>query len=108
MENKTGIAVAGTHGKTTTTAMLAWTLSALGRRSIIHRGEQSSINLGVNARAGKGSSFVIEADEYDRMFLGLKPKIEIVTYVEHDHPDCYPTPEDFRTAFVDFVKLLPC
>ena len=63
--------------------------------------------LGVNARAGKGNTFVIEADEYDRMFLGLKPKVEIVTYVEHDHPDCYPTPQDFRAAFVDFVKLLP-
>jgi UDP-N-acetylmuramate--alanine ligase len=106
MENKTGIAVAGTHGKTTTTAMLAWTLSELGEDPSFIVGSNVT-NLGTNARAGKGSSFVIEADEYDRMFLGLKPKVEIVTYVEHDHPDCYPTADDFRTAFVDFVKLLP-
>jgi UDP-N-acetylmuramate--alanine ligase len=106
MENKTGIAVAGTHGKTTTTAMLAWTLSELGQDPSFIVGSNVT-NLGTNARAGKGSSFVIEADEYDRMFLGLKPKVEIVTYVEHDHPDCYPTADDFRAAFVDFVKLLP-
>ena len=106
MENKTGIAVAGTHGKTTTTAMLAWTLSEIGEDPSFIVGSKIS-GLGVNARAGKGDTFVIEADEYDRMFLGLKPKVEIVTYVEHDHPDCYPTPQDFRAAFVDFVKLLP-
>jgi UDP-N-acetylmuramate--alanine ligase len=106
MENKTGIAVAGTHGKTTTTAMLAWTLSEMGEDPSFIVGSNIS-GLGVNARAGKGDTFVIEADEYDRMFLGLKPKVEIVTYVEHDHPDCYPTPQDFRAAFVDFVKLLP-
>jgi UDP-N-acetylmuramate--alanine ligase len=106
MENKTGIAVAGTHGKTTTTAMLAWILSALGEDPSFIVGSTIS-GLGVNARAGKGNLFVIEADEYDRMFLGLKPKVEIVTYVEHDHPDCYPAPQDFRAAFVDFVRLLP-
>jgi UDP-N-acetylmuramate--alanine ligase len=63
--------------------------------------------LKVNARAGKGSPFVIEADEYDRMFLGLKPHIEVVTNVEHDHPDCYPTFEDMYSAFQSFVDLLP-
>ncbi len=106
MEGKTGIAVAGTHGKTTTTAMIAWMLTALDQDpSFISGGVLS--NLGVNARAGKGSTFVIEADEYDRMFLGLKPHIEVVTNVEHDHPDCYPTPEDYQAAFVEFVKRLP-
>ncbi len=106
MDGKTGIAVAGTHGKTTTTAMIAWTLSALGRDpSFIVGGVLA--NLGVNARAGKGSTFVIEADEYDRMFLGLKPTIEVVTNIEHDHPDCYPTPADFQAAFVEFMYHLP-
>lgn len=106
MQGKTGIAVAGTHGKTTTTAMLAWTLFALGQDpSFIVGGVLA--NLGVNARAGKGRAFVIEADEYDRMFLGLKPLIEVVTNVEHDHPDCYPTPKDFFDSFRDFVLLLP-
>jgi UDP-N-acetylmuramate--alanine ligase len=106
MDGKAGIAIAGTHGKTTTTSMLAWVLTALGQDPTFIVGGVLT-NLGVNARAGKGPTFVIEADEYDRMFLGLKPAIEIVTNVEHDHPDCYPTPEDFQAAFVDFVRLLP-
>jgi UDP-N-acetylmuramate--alanine ligase len=106
MEDKMGIAVAGSHGKTTTSAMLAWTLSELGQDpSFIVGGVLS--NLGVNARSGKGPAFVIEADEYDRMFLGLKPRFEVITNVEHDHPDCYPTPADFHAAFVDFVSLIP-
>jgi len=106
MDDKTGIAVAGTHGKTTTTSMLAWVLTALGQDPTFIVGGMLA-NLGVNAHAGKGAAFVIEADEYDRMFLGLKPVIEIVTSVEHDHPDCYPTPQDFYAAFMDFVLRLP-
>ena len=106
MSEKTGIAVAGTHGKTTTTAMIAWTLYAMKRDpSFIVGGTLN--NLKANARAGKGSLFVIEADEYDRMFLGLKPHIEVVTNLEHDHPDCYPTFEDMYGAFQAFVDLLP-
>jgi UDP-N-acetylmuramate--alanine ligase len=106
MEEKTGIAVAGTHGKTTTTAMIAFVLSELGRDpSFIIGGVMN--NYGINARAGKGSPFVIEADEYDRMFLGLKPRIEVITNVEHDHPDCYPTFDDMVAAFESFISLLP-
>lgn len=106
MEGKLGVAIAGTHGKTTTTAMIAWTLMQLGQDpSFIVGGTLS--NLGVNARAGKGQPFVIEADEYDRMFLGLKPRFAVVTNIEHDHPDCYPTPADFKAAFVDFARLVP-
>ena len=106
MEDKTGIAVAGTHGKTTTTAMVAFVLSELGLDpSFIVGGVMN--NYGINARAGKGTPFVIEADEYDRMFLGLKPRIEIITNLEHDHPDCYPTFEDMVTAFESFISLLP-
>src|SRR5262245_4993279 len=106
MEDKVGIAVAGTHGKTTTTAMIALVLTELGRDpSFIVGGVMS--NYGVNARAGKGNTFVIEADEYDRMFLGLKPRIEVITNLEHDHPDCYPTYEDMFTAFESFISLLP-
>jgi UDP-N-acetylmuramate--alanine ligase len=106
MSEKTGIAVAGTHGKTTTTAMIAWMLYAMQRDpSFIVGGTLN--NLKVNAHAGKGETFVIEADEYDRMFLGLKPRIAIVTNLEHDHPDCYPTFEDMYAAFQSFVDLLP-
>ena len=106
MANKTGIAVAGTHGKTTTTAMIAWTLYEMGRDpSFIVGGTLN--NLKVNARSGQGDPFVIEADEYDRMFLGLKPQIEVITNLEHDHPDCYPKFEDMYAAFQSFVDLLP-
>jgi UDP-N-acetylmuramate--alanine ligase len=106
MSDKTGIAIAGTHGKTTTTAMTAWTLSELGRDpSFIVGGVVN--DLGVNARAGKGNTFVIEADEYDNMFLGLKPQIEVVTSLEHDHPDFFPTFESIVESFQKFVDLLP-
>ena len=106
MPEKTGIAVAGTHGKTTTTAMIAWTLYAMNRDPSFIVGSTLN-NLKVNAHAGKGRLFVIEADEYDRMFLGLKPHIEVVTNLEHDHPDCFPTYEDMYSAFQSFVDLLP-
>jgi UDP-N-acetylmuramate--alanine ligase len=106
MEKKFGIAVAGTHGKTTTTAMIAWMLYAMKRDpSFIIGGTLN--NLKVNAHAGQGDAFVIEADEYDRMFLGLKPQIAVVTNLEHDHPDYYPTFEDMYSAFQNFVELLP-
>ena len=106
MDGKTGIAIAGTHGKTTTTAMLAWLLSAMNQDPTFIVGGVLT-NLGVNARAGKGKDFIIEADEYDRMFLGLKPTFEVVTNIEHDHPDCYPTLADLQDAFMEFVQHLP-
>ena len=106
MENKTGIAIAGTHGKTTTTAMTAWVLSELGRDPSFIVGSVMN-NLGVNAHAGKSKLFVIEADEYDYMFLGLKPQIAVVTSLEHDHPDLFPTLESMYMTFEKFVDLLP-
>jgi UDP-N-acetylmuramate--alanine ligase len=102
MSGKLGITVAGTHGKTTTTAMIAWMLTALGQDPTFIIGGVS-LNLGTNARAGKGKAFVIEADEYDRMFLGLHPKVAVITNIEHDHPDCYPTPESYYQAFLEFA-----
>ncbi len=100
------IAVAGTHGKTTTTAMLAWTLSQLGHDPAFIIGGVAK-NFGVNAHAGTGRYFVIEADEYDHMFLGLSPTMIVVTNVEHDHPDCFPTPGAYLDAFRRFVQRLP-
>jgi UDP-N-acetylmuramate--alanine ligase len=105
MSDQTTIAVAGTHGKTTTTAMIAWVLTTLEQDpSYIIGGV--SVNLGTNAHAGKGEIFVVEADEYDRMFLGLNPNLALVTNIEHDHPDCYPTAEDFYQAFSEFARRL--
>jgi UDP-N-acetylmuramate--alanine ligase len=102
MDNHFGIAVAGTHGKTTTTAMIAWMLTFLKQDPTFIAGGVLR-NLGVNAHSGKGQAFVIEADEYDRMFLGLKPKLAVITNIEHDHPDCYPTKDDFFNAFDEFA-----
>jgi UDP-N-acetylmuramate--alanine ligase len=105
MAGKTCVAIAGTHGKTTTTGMIAWMLTTLGQDpsfivgGILKNGQ-------TNAHAGQGDVFVIEADEYDRMFLGLSPKIMVITNVEHDHPDCYPTVEDYENAFVEFSDRL--
>ena len=106
MSDKTGIAIAGTHGKTTTTAMTAWMLRDLGRDPSFIVGGVIQ-NLGVNPRAGKGSLFVIEADEYDNMFLGLKPQLEVITSLEHDHPDFFPTFNSMVASFRKFVDLLP-
>lgn len=106
MSDKLGIAIAGTHGKTTTTGMISWVLYALGTDPSFLIGGVLQ-NLGINARAGRGEAFVIEADEYDRTFLGLRPRYAVVTNVEHDHPDCFPTPADFYAAFSDFMRLLP-
>ncbi len=106
MVGKRGIAVAGTHGKTTTTAMIASILLSAERDPTFVVGGVLA-GLETNARAGDGPLFVIEADEYDCTFLSLSPEVAVVTNVEHDHPDCYPTFEDFRAAFEEFVALVP-
>ena len=105
MQGSLGIAVAGTHGKTTTTAMLAWTLTALGQDPSYIIGGLSK-NLGGNAHSGKGDAFVIEADEYDYMFLGLRPRMILLTTIEHDHPDIFPSVEIYRQAFSQFIERL--
>jgi UDP-N-acetylmuramate--alanine ligase len=99
------IAIAGTHGKTTTTAMIATILTDAGMDPSYIIGSISK-NLGSNAHAGKGEYFVIEADEYDSMFLGLNPTIAVITNIEHDHPDCYPTSDIYNQAFVNFLRNL--
>jgi len=99
------VAVAGSHGKTTTTAMLAWVLTALGHDPTFIIGAEAR-NLNANAHAGHGRFFVIEADEYDHMFLGLEPYAAVVTNIEHDHPDLFPTVEDFFAAFRRFAARI--
>jgi UDP-N-acetylmuramate--alanine ligase len=105
LEGKKVIAIAGSHGKTTTTSMIAWILSSLDKDPSFIVGAVVT-NLKTNARAGTGPDFVIEADEYDYMFLGLNPYLAVVTNVEHDHPDLFPTEEIFRDAFHGFVSRL--
>ena len=100
------IAVAGTHGKTTTTSMIVHILRAAGQDpSFIVGGALG--NSGDSAALGKGVHFVIEADEYDNMFHGLGPRIAVVTNVEHDHPDFFKSLEQMQNAFRDFVNQLP-
>ncbi len=106
MRGKTGIALAGTHGKTTTTAMTAWILQQAGLAPTYIIGGFVP-QLEANAAAGSGQAFVIEADEYDYTFLGLRPEVAVVTMVEWDHPDIFPTPQAFQQAFEDFVRLVP-
>ena len=107
MEGKQCIAVAGTHGKTTTTAMIAWMLHNAGLDPSYIIGSDAK-NLHNNAHAGNGATFVIEADEYDRMFHGLTPYLAVLTNLEHDHPDCYPTLQEYQQAFLTFIgKVTP-
>ena len=95
------IAVSGTHGKSTTTAMIVQTLHASGCDAGYIIG--ADLPGCSNAHAGTARAFVIEADEYDRMFHGLTPIVAVITNVEWDHPDCYPTPGSFSDAFRQFV-----
>ena len=95
------IAVAGTHGKSTTTAMIVKVMHDAGLEPGYIMG--ADLPGHGNAAAGGSPYFVIEADEYDHMFLGLDPKVAVVTNVEWDHPDFYPTPASFQKAFMRFV-----
>lgn len=106
MQDKVGIAIAGSHGKTTTTAMTAFVLQEAGQSPTFIVGGFIP-QLGTNAAAGSSNLFVIEADEYDYMFLGLRPEIAVITTVEWDHPDIFPTPQRLVQAFEEFVQLVP-
>jgi UDP-N-acetylmuramate--L-alanine ligase/UDP-N-acetylenolpyruvoylglucosamine reductase len=97
------VAVAGTHGKTTTTAMAAFIARRAGLAPTFIVGG-TLLDLNTNAAAGSGDVFIIEADEYDGMFLGLRPDIAVITVVEWDHPDCYPTPTAMVDAFQQFLS----
>jgi UDP-N-acetylmuramate--alanine ligase len=83
--------------------MIAWILRQVGLDPTFIIGGVLQ-NLGTNAGAGTGPHLVVEADEYDRTFLGLHPTVAVVTILEHDHPDCYPTFEEMRSAFAEFTQ----
>ena len=101
------VAVAGTHGKTTTTALIALILLRAGREPGFLIGGEVP-DLGANARWGDPRApLVIEADEYDRTFLALAPQVAVITNIEWDHVDIYPTPEDYDTAFRSFAAAVP-
>lgn len=106
MTGSIGIAVAGSHGKTTTTGMIAHVMIEAGLDPTVILGGTLP-ELSGNGRFGRGPHFVIEADEYDYMFLGLRPDLAVITNVEHDHPDLFETATAYRDAFRRFVELLP-
>jgi UDP-N-acetylmuramate--alanine ligase len=106
MRLKQGIAVAGTHGKTTTTSLTGMVLTEAGLDPTIVVGGRVRI-LGTNARLGRGDFLVAEADEYDRSFLELTPDVAVITNVEADHLDCYRDLDEIVDAFVQFANRVP-
>src|SRR5204863_1584000 len=96
------VAVAGTHGKTTTTVMITEALTAAGRNPTGLAGGRVAA-WGGNARVGGDALYVVEADEYDKAFLSLRPTIAVVNNVEADHLECYGSIEALEAAFADFA-----
>ncbi|MGD9898208.1 MAG: UDP-N-acetylmuramate--L-alanine ligase [Calditrichaceae bacterium] len=106
MSMKFGIAVAGTHGKTTTTSMAGHVLIETGLDPTVIVGGRLK-NLHTNARLGQGQFMVTEADEYDRSFLALYPKIAIITNLEAVHLDIYSDITDLENTFLRFANQVP-
>ncbi len=101
-----GIAVSGTHGKTTTSAMMATLFSEIGLDPTVIVGAQIS-NLGSNALLGTGPYAVCEADESDRSFLNVPAVFKVVTNIDADHMDIYRDLEDLKVAFLEFMNSVP-
>jgi UDP-N-acetylmuramate--alanine ligase len=106
MRLKYGIAVAGMHGKTTTTSMIAAILAGGGLDPTIVVGGRIDA-MGSNARLGKSQYLVAEADESDRSFLKLSPILGVVTNLDREHMDCYQDMADVEAAFVSFMDRVP-
>ena len=106
MRLKYGIAVAGMHGKTTTTSMIAAVLAAGGLDPTVVVGGRVDA-MGSNARLGKSHYLVAEADESDRSFLKLSPILAVVTNIDREHMDCYRDMADVEHAFVEFMDRVP-
>jgi UDP-N-acetylmuramate--alanine ligase len=107
MRLKFGIAVAGSHGKTTTTSMAAAILCHAGLDPTVVVGGRAATMGGSNARVGASEFLVVESDESDRSFLKLAPILAVVTNIDREHVDCYSSIEDTRNAFIEFVNKVP-
>src|ERR1700724_3871270 len=106
MRLKYGIAVAGAHGKTTTTSNVASVLAAAHLDPTFVIGGRVN-QAGTTARLGKGEFFVVEADESDRSFLLLAPVVAVVTTIDREHLDQYASLEDIQSCFTEFVNRVP-
>src|SRR5262249_35367365 len=106
MRLKYGIAVAGAHGKTTTTSMVASVLAAAHLDPTFVVGGRVN-QAGTTARLGRGEFFVVEADESDRSFLLLAPVVAVVTTIDREHLDQYSSLDDIQDAFTQFVNRVP-
>src|SRR6266853_3386888 len=107
MRLKYGIAVAGSHGKTTTTSMIASVLSVAGLDPTVVVGGKVAAMGGSNARVGHSDFLVVESDESDRSFLKLAPIVAVVTNIDREHLDCYSSLDDIRASFTEFVNKVP-
>ncbi len=101
------LAIAGTHGKTTTTSMCGLALMKANMDPTVIVGGRLRGLGGSNARLGKGNWIVLEADEYDRSFLQLLPTVAVITNIEADHLDIYSDLDDIKGAFVEFANKVP-
>ncbi|MGA7925311.1 MAG: UDP-N-acetylmuramate--L-alanine ligase [Candidatus Sulfotelmatobacter sp.] len=106
MRLKYGIAVAGMHGKTTTTSMVAAVLAGGGLDPTVVVGGRVDA-MGSNARLGKSQYLVAEADESDRSFLKLSPILAVVTNIDREHMDCYRNMRDVKKTFLEFMDRVP-
>jgi UDP-N-acetylmuramate--alanine ligase len=106
MRLKYGIAIAGMHGKTTTTSMVAAVLAGGGLDPTVVVGGRVDA-LGSNARVGNSEYMVVEADESDRSFLKLSPVLAVVTNIDREHMDCYRNMRDVKRAFLEFMDRIP-
>ncbi|MDI6857596.1 MAG: UDP-N-acetylmuramate--L-alanine ligase [Dehalococcoidia bacterium] len=106
MEGKRSIAIAGTHGKTTTTSLVSLMLVEAGLSPTFLVGGDV-VNLATNSRAGDGPHIVVEADEFDAAFLSYEPETAVVTNIEPDHLDFYGTFDELKSAFAQFLKNVP-
>lgn len=107
MRLKYGIAVAGSHGKTTTTSMTATILNYAGLDPTVVVGGRVGTMGGANARVGRSDFLVVESDESDGSFLKLAPIIAVVTNIDREHLDHYPSLDKIREAFIEFVNKVP-
>src|ERR1039458_966914 len=107
MRLKYGIAVAGSHGKTTTTSMAATILNYAGLDPTVVVGGRVGTMGGSNARVGRSDFLVAESDESDGSFLKLAPILAVVTNIDREHVDHYPSIEATRAAFIEFVNKVP-